>query len=237
MNGDDVKAANHWQLPNVEMNGLWESLIYEDGIKESILKFVRTTMLFSMKQVNSHVVACNRLVLLHGPPGTGKTSLCRALAQKLAIEMKPVQYKFVHLFEINSHSLFSKWFSESGKLVQKLFTEIHNLIQVKSALVIVLIDEVESIAYARDSVSSNEPSDSIRVVNAVLTQLDRIRTAPNVLVLSTSNLTNSIDRAFLDRADVVQFIGNPSVKAIYEIYGSALKELARVSIEEQFSYF
>ena len=33
------------------------------------------------------------------------------------------------LVEINSHSLFSKWFSESGKLVQKMFTEIKRLVE------------------------------------------------------------------------------------------------------------
>lgn len=139
-------------------------------------------------------------------------------------------YKFFHLIEINSHSLFSKWFSESGKLVMKLFMKIRQIIETKSSLVCVLIDEVESIAYARDSISSNEPSDSIRVVNAVLTQLDQIRKYPNVLVLTTSNLTASVDIAFVDRADVKQFIGNPTVEAIYQIYSSSIEELIRTGI-------
>lgn len=89
---------------------------------------------------------------------------------------------------------------------------------------------MESIAYSRGSITSNEPTDSLRVVNAVLTQLDRIRRFPNVLVLTTSNVTQCIDPAFLDRADIVQYIGPPSVEAIYDIYCQTLHELRRVGI-------
>ena len=58
------------------------------------------------------------------PPGfPPQTSLCRALAQNLAIGMRS-RFSKGHLVEINSHSLFSKWFSESGKLVMRLFDGI-----------------------------------------------------------------------------------------------------------------
>lgn len=43
------------------------------------------------------------------------------------------------LVEINSHSLFSKWFSESGKLVQGLFSKITNMIEDGSTFVVVMI--------------------------------------------------------------------------------------------------
>lgn len=117
----------------------------------------------------------------------------------------------------------------------QLFAKIIELIENPNSLVCVLIDEVESIAYSRGNVTQAEPTDSIRVVNAVLTQLDKIRKYTNVLVLTTSNVTQCIDPAFLDRADIVQHIGPPSVEAIYDIFLQALYELRRVEIINNFS--
>lgn len=97
------------------------------------------------------------------------------MAQKLAIRLSG-QFQYGQLVEVNAHSLFSKWFSESGKLVQKLFGKIEELVEERDSLVIVLIDEVESLTAARKSaLSGSEPSDAIRVVNAVLTQIDKLK--------------------------------------------------------------
>lgn len=112
----------------------------------------------------------------------------------------------------------------------KLFDEVKNLLEDPKALVCVLIDEVESLAHVRKSCANGtEPSDAIRVVNALLTQLDQIKKYPNVVILTTSNVTEAIDLAFIDRADLKQFIGLPSEHAIYKIYHSCIKELMRVN--------
>lgn len=110
----------------------------------------------------------------------------------------------------------------------KLFATIKEVAEDSASLVIILIDEVESIAYCRNSVSAQEPSDSLRVVNAVLTQLDQLRMHSNVLVLTTSNLSGSIDLAFVDRADLKQHVGFPSNIAIFHIFKSAIDELIKV---------
>lgn len=65
---------------------------------------------------------------------------------------------------------------------------------------------MESLTAARKAaLSGSEPSDAIRVVNAVLTQLDALKNYANVLVLTTSNITEAIDIAFVDRADIKQY--------------------------------
>ena len=52
---------------------------------------------------------------------------------------------------------------------------------------------------------------------------------PNVLILTTSNITGAIDLAFVDRADIKQYIGLPTPPAIYHIYRSCIHELMDVS--------
>ncbi len=227
---EQLPSAQHTILPSNQFHGLWESLVFENNIRDQLLNFVLTSLIFADKKVNNKLINWNKVVLLHGPPGTGKTSLCRALAQKLSIRLKD-KYKSSQLIEINSHSLFSKWFSESGKLVMKLFEKIKEFVEYGDQLIFVLIDEVESLAHTRQvSMNGSEPSDAIRVVNALLTQIDCIKNYPNVVILTTSNVTNAIDLAFVDRADIKQYIGLPTVEAIYEIYRSCIQELVKSSI-------
>ncbi|KAH9943085.1 P-loop containing nucleoside triphosphate hydrolase protein [Epithele typhae] len=224
---EQIMAASSCELPSMLWEGLWDSLIYSDNIKSKLLDYIHATLVFSDANVDFNVVSWNRVVLLHGPPGTGKTSLCRALAQKLSIRLSH-RYSHSRLLEINSHSLFSKWFSESGKLVQKLFSSIMEMVEDDETFVIVLIDEVESLTAARaGAMAGTEPSDALRVVNALLTQLDKLKHKKNCLVMSTSNLASAIDSAFVDRADIVQYVDLPPRQAIYEILRSCLVELIK----------
>ncbi|CAL1702280.1 unnamed protein product [Somion occarium] len=223
--GEEVMAATVCELPSIGWEGLWESLIYPDDIKSKLLDYIYATVVFSDADVDFNIVSWNRMVLLHGPPGTGKTSLCRALAQKLSIRLSD-RYPSARLLEINSHSLFSRWFSESGKLVQRLFGTVMDMVEDEETFVVVLIDEVESLTAARaGAMAGTEPSDALRVVNALLTQLDKLKHRKNVLVMSTSNLAKAIDSAFVDRADIVQYVDLPPREAIYEILRTCLSEL------------
>ena len=222
---DDIATYKEWVLPSRDFHGMWESLVYGDDVKLRLTKYAGNALLFSQRGVDPNLIAWNRVVLLHGPPGTGKTTLCKALAQQLAIRFQDT-YPTAVLVEVNAHSLFSRWFSESGKLVSRLFQKIQDLLDDEGSLVFVLIDEVESLAAARKAAASGaEPSDAIRVVNALLTQVDGLKHRHNAMVLTTSNITEAIDLAFVDRADIKAYVGPPGFEARCAIITSAIKEL------------
>lgn len=108
------------------------------------------------------------MILLYGPSGTGKTSLSRALAQQLSIRLKG-QYPHTKLIEIDAHSLFSRYFGESGKLVGKIFGAIDSMLDAEQdTFFCILVDEAESLASVRQqSANNNEPRDSLRVCHLI----------------------------------------------------------------------
>ncbi|XP_052116596.1 pachytene checkpoint protein 2 homolog [Arachis duranensis] len=73
------------------------------------------------------------IVFIRLDPGIGKISLCKALAKKLSIRFNS-RFPQCQLIEVNAHSLLSKWFSENGKLVAKLFQKIQEMMKSKALL-------------------------------------------------------------------------------------------------------
>ena len=73
--GGGGASYRDWALPSRAFAGLWEALVYESDVKASLLRYARTALLFADAGVDPALVSVNRVVLLHGPPGTG--ACCR----------------------------------------------------------------------------------------------------------------------------------------------------------------
>lgn len=87
----------------------------------------------------------------------------RALAHKLTIRLGRHFTKGL-LVEIDSQALLSKWFGESGKLIGKMFEQVHAMAEDETTVVCVLIDEVETLTGSREkAVNGNEVGDALRV--------------------------------------------------------------------------
>ncbi|KAF2665933.1 AAA-domain-containing protein [Microthyrium microscopicum] len=222
-------------LPHRTLHGLYESLIFDPTVREpalpnKLLAFTTHLLHFSSTGLNPNIIHLNRVILLHGPPGTGKTSLCRALAQKLSIRLSTT-FPTSTLLELHTSSLFSKFFGESVTHITNAFQTIFSLASDPSHLVLVLIDEIESIAGSRErALQTQEVGEVVRVTNALLVMLDRMRYTPNVLLLCTSNLADSMDGAFLDRVDLVEKVPLPGQGARYDILRSCFGEMVRCGL-------
>lgn len=179
--------------------------------------------------------------MLHGPPGTGKTSLCEALTQKISIRLSQT-YRVTRLVQIKSATLLSKYFSESAKVIEDVFTKLEQICQEKpDEFLCVLIDEVESLAMSREaSTRQGECHDSLRAVNALLTGLDRTKGYRNIIFLCTSNMIEFIDSAFLDRCGLLLLINYPSQASQYMILRGRIRKLIdrkRVCSEEDIPHY
>jgi SpoVK/Ycf46/Vps4 family AAA+-type ATPase len=174
------------------------------------------------------------LALLYGPPGAGKSSLVRGLANVVAGDLIADGFTDQVIFaEIDPHTLPSQMLGESQRNTINLLEKSLPEIAAKGYPVIVGIDEINSLAVRRGlAAGGRDPVDVMRATEAVLRGLDYLAGAHrNIYIVGTSNFVATIDEALYDRVDVAFEIRLPDTEQIVSILEDTFAEFPKVEIE------
>lgn len=210
------------ELPDPAWEARWSRIIIAAELKERLLNYV----LFSLRHRGRLApvgLPLHGLLVLSGPPGTGKTTLAGGLADRAARELDET----ILLAEIDAHRFPSQMLGESQRSVARLFERTLPDLARRGRPLIVLLDEVESLAVSRSGASlETNPVDVHRATDAVLAGLDHVaRSCPNVTFVATTNHVIGVDGAFLSRADLIEEFQMPTVDAVKVILLDTIREL------------
>lgn len=153
-------------------------------------------------------------ILFSGPPGNGKTTMAHAIAGELGLP----------LVKLGCQDLSSKWVNESPAVVKDLFR------QARAQPCVLFFDEFDGVAMSRGHGSAH--GEDRKLVNALLSEIDRARNEPIVLIAAT-NYLEQLDGAIArdGRFDFKIEIGYPDQVARVAILRGLLKRLHVRAVE------
>lgn len=160
-------------------------------------------------------------VLLHGPPGCGKTLIARAVAHETSAN-------FTH---INGPEVIDKWYGASEATLRKIFDEAQ-----RHAPAIVFIDEIDAIAPKREEMSGDRQVER-RVVAQLLALMDGLASRGEVIVIAATNIPNTLDPALrrpgrFDREIPINVPDKDGRREILDIYTRGMPLAESVDLEK-----
>ncbi|MCG8333922.1 MAG: CDC48 family AAA ATPase [Proteobacteria bacterium] len=195
---------------------------YEEiGGLKSQLQRIRETIELPLRypEVFSRLgISAPKGVLLHGPPGCGKTLIARAIANETEAAF----------FSINGPEIIHKFYGESEAHLRKIFHEA-----AKKSSSIIFIDEIDAIAPKRESAAGEVEK---RVVAQLLASMDGLNRRSNTVVIAATNIPNVLDSALrrpgrFDREIAIPIPDKTGRQQILEIHSRGMPLSGSVELD------
>ncbi len=186
-------------------------------IKETILLPLSNPEIYtSIAEITRRVPESNRptAVLFEGPPGVGKTTAAKIIAEEAAI---PLIY-------IPVESIMSKWYGQSSQNLSEIF----DLCDIMGGTILFL-DEIDSLAGSREQ---NMFEATRRVLSVLLRKLDGIDSSGKTITIGATNRLEDLDSALISRFDQIIKFPFPDKKERAAIFKSYAKHLSNDSCEK-----
>ena len=187
----------------------WSEIGGLEDVKHELQEAVEWPMRFpEMYSKLGHTIP--KGVLLHGPSGTGKTLLAKAVATESE----------ANFISVKGPELLSKWVGESEKGIREIFRRAR-----QASPCVIFFDEIDSIAPVRGMDGGGHASTE-RMVSQLLTEMDGIDEMHGVVVMAATNRSDMIDPALLrpGRFDKIIYVPNPDVKTREKILEINVKD-------------
>ncbi|AFU57173.1 AAA family ATPase, CDC48 subfamily [Candidatus Nitrososphaera gargensis Ga9.2] len=189
----------------------WQDIGGLDGVKRELQEAVEWPLRYpDLYAKLGHKVP--KGILLHGPSGTGKTLLAKAVATESE----------ANFISVKGPELVSKWIGESERGIREVFRRAR-----QAAPCVIFLDEIDSIAPTRGGgmEGGGGGSGTERIVSQILTEIDGISELHGVVVLGATNRPDMVDPALLrpGRFDRIILVPNPDSKTrakILEIHAN-----------------
>lgn len=193
------------EIPDVS----WEDIGGLEDVKEELIQAVSWPLRHA-EVFERYSVQPTRGIMLHGPSGTGKTLLAKALAKESG----------VNFISVKGPSLMSRYVGESERAIREVFRTAR-----QAAPSILYFDEIESLIPIRGREAGGSAFTE-RVIGQFMSEMSGIEDLQGVVVLATTNRLDLVDPALLvaGRFDLVLELPLPDAAARESIFRIELRQ-------------